>query len=85
MVSRLDRFVIGTYLPTDSGWGYLAVVTDLFSRKIVGWSVSKSLATPLVTSALRRAIGNRRPSTGELPHHSVRGWRCTSSEFRKML
>ena len=45
-----------TYLPTAHGWIYLAVVIDLFSRKVVGWSIGNSLATRLVSDALRRAI-----------------------------
>ena len=45
-----------TYLPTSQGWVYLAVVLDLFSRKVVGWAIGDSLATPLVAAALRRAI-----------------------------
>ena len=74
-----------TYLPTAAGWVYLVVVLDLFSRKVVGWSLSESLATPLVTDALRQAIENRRPSTRELLHHSDRGCQYTSSEYQKML
>ena len=46
-----------TYLSTAQGWVYLAVVMDLFSRKVVGWSIGDSLATRLVRDALRRAIG----------------------------
>ncbi|MEO9593534.1 IS3 family transposase [Rhodopirellula bahusiensis] len=74
-----------TYLPTASGWVYLAVVLDLFSRKVVGWSLSESLATPLVTDAMRQAIENRRPTTSKLLHHSDRGCQYTSSEYQKML
>ena len=50
-----------TYLPTAAGWVYLAVVIDLFSRKVVGWAISNSLATELVAEALRQAIESRRP------------------------
>lgn len=74
-----------TYLPTLSGWVYLAVVIDLFSRKIVGWSMSDSLATPLVSEALRRAIESRRPGRGELLHHSDRGCQYTSDSYQKTL
>jgi len=42
-----------TYLPTSSGWVYLAVVLDLYSRKVVGWSMSNSLATEVITAAMR--------------------------------
>jgi putative transposase len=48
-----------TYLPTQLGWVYLAVVLDLFSRKVVGWSVSESLATPLVSTTLRNECNCR--------------------------
>jgi putative transposase len=54
-----------TYLPTTAGWIYLAVVLDLFSRKVVGWSMSQSLATPLVSDALRKAIEGRHPQPNE--------------------
>jgi putative transposase len=53
-----------TYLPTDDGWVYLAVVLDLFSRKIVGWAIDTSLATDLVADALRQAIESRQPGPG---------------------
>ena len=51
-----------TYLATAAGWVYLAVVVDLFSRKAVGWSIGASLATELVSNALRQAIERRRPT-----------------------
>jgi transposase InsO family protein len=50
-----------TYLATAEGWVYLAVVLDLFSRKVVGWSLARSLETTLVAEALRQAIEARRP------------------------
>jgi len=50
-----------TYLSTLVGWVYVAVVLDLFSRKVVGWAIGDSLATPLVAAALRRAIETRQP------------------------
>lgn len=74
-----------TYLPTAAGWVYLAVVLDLFSRKVVGWSMSSSLATPLVSEALRKAIEQRRPTPGELLHHSDRGCQYTSDMYRGTL
>ncbi len=74
-----------TYLATESGWAYLAVVLDLFSRKVVGWSMSESLATPLVTNALRHAIQERRPETKGLLHHSDRGCQYTSDEYQATL
>ena len=74
-----------TYLPTAQGWVYLAVVLDLFSRKVVGWSLGASLATELVTMALRRAIESRRPSGSQLLHHSDRGCQYTSETYQQML
>ena len=71
-----------TYLPTQLGWVYLAVVLDLFSRKVVGWSVSESLATPLVSTTLRNAVEARRPDTKSLLHHSDRGSQYTSNSRR---
>ncbi len=74
-----------TYLPTAAGWVYLAVVVDLWSRKVVGWSLSDSLATPLVSKALRHAIESRRPERGALLHHSDRGSQYTSDDYQKTL
>jgi putative transposase len=74
-----------TYLPTLAGWVYLAVVIDLFSRKVVGWSIDDSLATPLVATALRRAIESRRPQGSELLHHSDRGCQYTSDAYQETL
>jgi len=74
-----------TYLPTDQGWVYLAVVMDLFGRKVVGWSIGDSLATDLVSDALRRAIEARRPDGHELLHHSDRGCQYTSDAYQKTL
>lgn len=74
-----------TFLPTNNGWVYLAAVLDLYSRKIVGWSVGDSLATELVSSALRHAIENRRPVGSQLLHHSDRGCQYTSHAYQKIL
>jgi putative transposase len=74
-----------TYLPTAQGWIYLAVVLDLFSRKAIGWSLGTSLATELVSTALRRAIEARRPETGQLLHHSDRGCQYTSDAYQRLL
>jgi len=76
-----------TYLPTRNQagkWVYLAVVMDLFSRKVVGWSIGRSLAGDLVRDALRRAIESRRPSAGLL-HHSDRGCQYTSDAYQRTL
>lgn len=74
-----------TYLATASGWAYLAVVLDLFSRKVVGWAMSGSLATELVSAALRAAIEARRPEGSRLLHHSDRGCQYTSDAYQQTL
>jgi putative transposase len=74
-----------TYLPTAAGWVYLAVVVDLFSRKVVGWSIGASLATELVLESLRRAVERRRPDGKRLLHHSDRGCQYTSDAYQKVL
>ena len=61
-----------TYISTQEGWLYLAVVMDLYSRRIVGWSMSRWMSRRLVLAALRMAIGARQPE-GALIHHSDRG------------
>lgn len=74
-----------TYLATASGWVYVAVVLDLFSRKVVGWSAGTSLATSLVRDALREAIQSRRPDCSQLLHHSDRGCQYTSDAYQTVL
>ena len=73
-----------TYIPTQAGWLYLAVILDLFSRRIVGWSMSDTIDSGLVQSALRMALADRNPNTG-LMHHSDRGVQSASSDFQKLL
>lgn len=73
-----------TYIPTDEGWLYLASTMDLFSRAVVGWSMSSSLKAISATASLRMAIERRLPAEG-LIHHSDRGVQYTSDEFRKVL
>lgn len=74
-----------TYLATAAGWVYLSVVVDLFSRKVVGWSIGSSLATELVSEALRSAIEKRRPDGRRLLHHSDRGCQYTSAAYQRIL
>lgn len=74
-----------TYLPTSVGWVYLAVVLDLYSRKVVGWEMSDRLTTPVVTEAFRKAIESRKPERGRLLHHSDQGCQYTSEAFQKIL
>jgi transposase InsO family protein len=73
-----------TYVPTAEGWLYLAAVLDLYSRRIVGWGLSQTLATPLVLQALQMALGRRRPSA-QLIHHSDRGCQYASIEYCEQL
>lgn len=73
-----------TYLPTRQGWVYLAVVMDLYSRKIVGWAMSKRMTTALIMHALKHAHALRKPPRGLL-HHSDRGSQYTSYLYRKQL
>lgn len=74
-----------TYLSTDQGWVYLAVVLDLFSRKVVGWALSPSLATEFVFEALRNAMEARKPQAGKLLHQSDRGCQYTSDAHQAQL
>jgi putative transposase len=74
-----------TYLAVGKDWVYLAVVLDLFSRKVVGWSIGDSLATELVSRALRQAIERRRPVGRQLLHHSDRGCQYTSEAYQQTL
>lgn len=73
-----------TYLWTKEGWLYLAVVMDVYSRKIVGWSIDSCLSTDLVVRALLMAIVHRNPARGII-FHSDRGSQYTSSSFRQIL
>jgi putative transposase len=74
-----------TYLPTATGWVYLAVVLDLFSRKVVGWSLQLSLATDVVVDALTAAIATRQPNGRQLLLHSDRGCQYTSDLYQQIL
>lgn len=73
-----------TYLWTQEGWLYLAVVIDLFSRKVVGWSMSPRMKASLVCDALKMALWQRKPKPG-LIVHSDRGSQYASHEYRKLL
>ena len=73
-----------TALWTLEGWLYIAIVVDLFSRKVVGWACAASMATGLVTRALHMAIGQRQPAPGLL-HHSDRGSQYASTEYQRQL
>jgi transposase InsO family protein len=73
-----------TYVWTREGWLYLAAVEDLYSRKVVGWSMSKRLTRCLVTDALEMAIDRRFPGEG-LMHHSDRGSQYASEDYQRLL
>ena len=73
-----------TYVWTTEGWLYVAVVLDLFSRKVVGLSMGDSLETELVTKALKQALYRRELATTDLMHHSDRGCQYTSKEFKEL-
>ena len=73
-----------TFINTQQGWLYLAVVMDLYSRRIVGWSMDRWISRHLVIDALNMALGVREP-TDQLIHHSDRGAQYTSDDFRDVL
>lgn len=73
-----------TYVPTAEGWLYLAVVLDLYTRMVVGWSMQVRLTKELVIDALRMACFRRRPKPG-LIHHSDRGSQYCSHDYQAML
>ena len=73
-----------TYIPTAQGWLYLAVILDLYSRMVVGWSMSGNCDGGLVERALNQALAGRRPDPGLL-HHSDRGSQYTSHAYQACL
>lgn len=81
---RADRLWTGdiTYIPTQAGFLFLAVVLDVHSRRIVGWAMANHLRTELVVQALEMALRRRRPAPG-LIYHSDRGCQYTSVAFAK--
>jgi transposase InsO family protein len=74
-----------TYIDTMEGWLYLALVMDVFSRKIVGWAMETHLEESLVEQALRMALLRRQPTAGELLHHSDRGGQYASHSYQQLL
>jgi putative transposase len=73
-----------TYIPTQEGWLYLAVILDLFSRRIVGWAMSERMTSDLTLRALRMAIRRRQPGPG-LIHHSDQGSQYTDKKYQALL
>ena len=83
---RPDKKYVGdiTYIPTHEGWVYLAVVIDLFSRRVVGWSMNDNMKASLVNDALLMAILSRKPQPG-LVWHTDRGSQYASDSHREIL
>jgi len=84
--STPDEKYVGdiTYIPTNEGWLYLATVIDLYSRRIVGWSMDDNMRVSLVNNALNMAISNRNPSKG-LIWHTDRGSQYASYSHKDLL
>jgi transposase InsO family protein len=74
-----------TYVPTGEGWMYLAVVQDVFSRRIIGWSMADHLRTELATSALTMALQHRSDRPAGLIHHSDQGVQYASDAYQQIL
>jgi putative transposase len=74
-----------TYIATEEGWLFLAVVIDLFSRKVVGWSMRPDMHRSLVIDALEMGLFQRRPPKGKMIFHSDRGSQYASEDFRAVL
>jgi transposase InsO family protein len=85
-IERPERLWVSdiTYIRTDDGFCYLTMITDAYSRKIVGYNTSKTLGAEGTIEALKMAIKNRK-STGELIHHSDRGLQYCSKEYVELL
>lgn len=85
-VSELNRYWVGdiTYVPTEEGWLYLATVIDLYSRKVIGWSMDSRMKAELVNNALLMAIWQRKPGAG-LVWHTDRGSQYASESHRNIL
>lgn len=84
--SHPNRYYAGdiTYIHTEEGWLYLAVVMDLYSRKVVGWAMADHMKTQLVNDALLMALWQRKPAPG-LIWHTDRGCQYASSSHRFIL
>jgi transposase InsO family protein len=85
-VESPDRAWVGdiTYIFTDEGWLYLAVLLDLCNREVVGWAASSGMTRRLAIDALTMAPGKRDPGRGLL-HHTDRGSQYASADYRKLL
>jgi transposase InsO family protein len=74
-----------TCVPTEEGWLYVAIILDLFARKVVGWAMSETMPQELTLAALQLALGWRDPDPARLLHHSDRGSQYAASDYRKVL
>jgi len=85
-INQVDQVWVGdiTYLRVGKKWRYLAVVMDLFSRRIIGWSLGKNRKVSLTLAALNHALKNRKPGAGVI-YHSDRGIEYAGKNFRKRL
>jgi len=85
-IAALNRVWAGdiTYVPTREGWLYVAIILDLASRRVVGWSMARTLEASLVIDALRMAIEARCPGGGLL-HHSDRGAQYAALDYQELL
>jgi putative transposase len=86
-VDEPDRVWVAdiTYVWTLQGWMYLAVILDLFSRRVVGWSMAEHMRVELVLGALAAALGKRAPSMVGLVFHSDRGSQYAAKDYRAAL
>lgn len=85
-VPAANRYWVGdiTYIPTGEGWLYLAIVLDLFSRKIIGWSMDSNMKAELVNNAVLMAIWQRKPPKG-LVWHTDRGSQYCAASHAKII
>ena len=85
-VTKPNRVWAGdiTYVWTAEGWLYLAVVLDLYSRRVIAWGMSSRLTQDLATAALTMAVERRRPASGVL-HHTDRGSQYAATTYRELL
>lgn len=74
-----------TYVPTVEGWLYLAILLDVYSRRVVGWAMADHLRADLALDALNMALHQRRPLRGALVHHSDRGCQYTAAVYQARL
>lgn len=85
-VDRINQVWVGdiTYIALNNKFAYLSILMDLFSRKIIGWSLDLNMEATLVINALKQAIKQRQPLPG-LIHHTDRGGQYAAKEYRKIL